>query len=332
MSRPVLLVTHSDDHYTIDRVAEAVSRRGARPLRVDSDRFPHEMHLTLATAGITGSTLVVDGERVALDDVRAVWMRRMWAGRGLVGRVDARFVDACVREARALFRAMLLRLDGVVRVVNGFEQTLAAEEKARQLDHAVALGFDVPDTLVTNDPDAVRAFVDRHRGRVVTKLQGPLSQSMDGAGDFVYTSRLVEADLARLDGLSLAPQVFQEEIAKAMELRVVVVGDRAFSGAIDTRAIPHAAVDWRRARASDDVAWRTVTVDQAFVRRSITLVRALGLTTGAIDAIVTPDGRTVFLEINPAGEWGFLERDLGLPIGDAIAGALLDDERTGGAR
>jgi glutathione synthase/RimK-type ligase-like ATP-grasp enzyme len=44
---------------------------------------------------------------------------------------------------------------------------------------------------------------------------------------------------------------------------------------------------------------------------------------GAIDIIVTPDGRHVFLEINPVGEFFWLERRPGLPVSDAIADVLL---------
>jgi glutathione synthase/RimK-type ligase-like ATP-grasp enzyme len=324
MSRPVLLVTHSDDHFTIDRVADGVRRRGARPIRVDSDQFPHTITLTLPATGLASACLVVDRERVALDAVHAVWVRRMWAGRALESRVDPRFVAACVRESRALFRAMLARLEQTVPVVNSFEATLAAEEKPRQLDVAKALGFDIPATLHTNDPDAVRAFFDANEGRVVTKLQGALSQSMQATGDFLYTSRLSRTDLEALGGLSLAPQVFQEEIDKVRELRVVVVGERVFTGAIDTRALPHAAVDWRRARLSDDVMWTHATLDDATAQRACALVDALGLVTGALDFIESTDGRLVFLEVNPAGEWGFLERELALPIGDALAEALVD--------
>jgi glutathione synthase/RimK-type ligase-like ATP-grasp enzyme len=325
MSRSVLLVTHSDDHFTIDRVADGVRRRGARPIRVDSDTFPHAMTLTLPAAGLVGATLTVPHERIALDEVEAVWVRRMWAGRALEGKVDARFVGACFRESRALFRAMLARLESQARVVNGYEATLAAEEKPRQLDVARALGFDIPATVHTNDPDAVRAFFDAHEGRVVTKLQGALTQSMQPQGDFLYTSRVARADLTQLEGLSLAPQVFQEEIDKVRELRVVVVGDRVFTGAIDTRSLPHAAVDWRRARMSDDVNWEHASLDDDTARRACALVHTLGLVTGALDFIESTAGRLVFLEVNPAGEWGFLESELGLPIGDALAGALLDD-------
>ena len=53
----------------------------------------------------------------------------------------------------------------------------------------------------------------------------------------------------------------------------------------------------------------------------------LGLVFGAVDLICTPSGEYVFLEVNPGGEWGMLERDLGLPISEAIAEALLSNER-----
>jgi glutathione synthase/RimK-type ligase-like ATP-grasp enzyme len=51
-------------------------------------------------------------------------------------------------------------------------------------------------------------------------------------------------------------------------------------------------------------------------------MQALGLSFGAVDFIRTPEGEHVFLEVNPSGEWGMLQRDLGLPIAEAIADIL----------
>ncbi|PSB57762.1 MvdD family ATP-grasp ribosomal peptide maturase, partial [Chamaesiphon polymorphus CCALA 037] len=48
-----------------------------------------------------------------------------------------------------------------------------------------------------------------------------------------------------------------------------------------------------------------------------------GLNYGAIDIIVTVDGRYVFLEVNPVGEFFWLELYAGLPISNAIADLLL---------
>jgi len=56
-----------------------------------------------------------------------------------------------------------------------------------------------------------------------------------------------------------------------------------------------------------------------------TLTSELGIVFGADDLICTPSGEHVFLEVNPGGEWGMLERDLDLPISDALAEALLED-------
>jgi hypothetical protein len=52
----------------------------------------------------------------------------------------------------------------------------------------------------------------------------------------------------------------------------------------------------------------------------------LGLAFGAVDLICTPSGEHVFLEVNPGGEWGMLERDLALPVSEAIAAALVESQ------
>jgi hypothetical protein len=44
----------------------------------------------------------------------------------------------------------------------------------------------------------------------------------------------------------------------------------------------------------------------------------LGLRYGAFDFVRTPDDRFVFLEVNPTGEWAWLEEHLALPMRDAF--------------
>jgi len=56
----------------------------------------------------------------------------------------------------------------------------------------------------------------------------------------------------------------------------------------------------------------------------VELVARLGLRFGAIDIIVTPDDRYVFLEINPNGQWLWIEEETGLPIRDAICTELMN--------
>lgn len=319
---PILLLTHAQDYYCIDLVQAALEAKGARAWRIDTDRFPTEATLALGFAGGAPRwpLRTAHGE-VDLLDVPAFWARRLWPG-ALPGGLDPQHATWARQQARTAFFDGLALLEGA-RWVNPIRPMVRAESKLLQLDRAAGLGWTLPPTLVTNEPDEVRRFFADQDGRVVTKLLGALSQTMNATGDFMYTSRVREADLDALDSLRLCPQIFQREIEKARELRIVVVGDRLFTGSIDARGTARGEVDWRRLRPGEGGAWHAEELPPDVAERTLALARALDLVYAAIDVIVTPEGEAVFLEVNPAGEWGWLQRDLGLPIAEALADELL---------
>ncbi len=317
----VLVLTHSGDFFTVDRVIDALHARGARTYRFDTDRFPTEIRLATHADG-AGFRRTLHGPAGDLDlaDVTAVWLRKLWAPQ-FGAELDPRFRADCARESMA---TLLGVFDGLadVRWINGYDAGQRAENKLRQLRLAAACGLRVPRTLSTNDPGAVRALHAELGGRMITKLLTPMSVSMSGAGRKVHTSDVQTADLAALDGLRWCPMLFQERIDKACELRIACVGEHAFAGAIDASASATGRTDWRAAHP-DEVAWRHAEVPEPVRAGLATLLRRLDLTFGAADLIRTPAGEHVFLELNPGGEWGMLERDLDLPISRAIADALL---------
>lgn len=318
----VLLLTHSGDRYTVDRVAEELARRGLRPLRLNTDGFPTELQLSasLAHEG-SAAWLRTEAGTLSADEVQAVWLRRLVPPR-LDEELDPEWRAGCVRESQAALEGFLDVLEGSgCRFVNPPGAGAAANNKLRQLRHARALGLEVPRTLVTNEPERVRAFYEQVNGRAVTKMMTALTQSMDASLPFVYTSALTPELLEDLDGLRYSPMVFQERVEKAYELRVAVVGGRCFAGAINATGSSAGQVDWRRSRP-DECRWQPGTLPEDVARRLSQLVAALGLVYGAVDLIVTPEGRHVFLEVNPGGEWGMLEHELGLPIAAALAEAL----------
>jgi glutathione synthase/RimK-type ligase-like ATP-grasp enzyme len=139
----------------------------------------------------------------------------------------------------------------------------------------------------------------------------------------VFTSPVKPEDLTDLSGLSLCPATFQEMIPKALELRATVVGDRVMSASIDSQSSERAANDWRRDGLRLIQDWRPYQLPQEVEEKILRLMDYFVLNYGAVDIIVTPDGRHVFLEVNPAGEFFWLERSPGLPISDAIADVLL---------
>ena len=317
----VLILTHSADYFTVDRVAAALIRRGATPFRLDTDLFPARVQLSAeSTTNEVCHTISRGRKHLATTQVRAVWARRIWRPR-LDDDLDASFHDVCINESRAALDGFL---DGLhdARWVNHPAREREAENKLFQLRIAREAGLTIPQTLMTNDPRAARRFFRKVKGQLVAKLLRPVSVSMSGAPSFVYTNRVSSSDLADITLLRHSPMVFQELIPKAREFRVAFVGDRLFAGSIQAGESERGQVDWRLASPAQ-VSWQPAVVPGEVARKLAILMSRLGLVYGAIDLIETPAGEWVFLEVNPGGEWGMLEHDLGHPISDALAQVLL---------
>jgi glutathione synthase/RimK-type ligase-like ATP-grasp enzyme len=322
MTRTALLVTRSNDNQSVALVAAALEARGARAFRLDTDRFPTEVRLALHQPRGRSTLRSAAGE-VAVADVDAVWYRRAAIGAGLPDDMDRQERDAAIKESRATLVGMLEHLDCFV--MDPVSTVRAAEHKPRQLRLASELGLDVPRTLTTNDPDAVPAFWDRCGGRVVVKALSSFAIYDDaGREQVMFTSPLGADDLEHLEALALSPMTFQEHLDKAVELRVTLIGERVFAAAVDSQALERSRVDWRREGQQLLGAWRPYALPADVAAALLALAGRLGLSYGAADLVVTPDGRHVFLEINPAGEWFWLDDVFGpRALSTAIAETLL---------
>lgn len=318
----VLLVTKSNDNQSVALVAAALEARGVRAFRLDTDLFPTEVRLALHQPHGRSVLYAAAGE-LALGDIAAIWYRRAAIGAALPDDMDRQHHDAALKESRATLIGMLECLDCFT--MDRVSTVRAAEHKPRQLRLAAELGLAVPRTLTTNDPDSVRAFWDLCGRRVVVKALSSFAiHDDDGREQVVFTSQLAADDLAHLDQLALSPMTFQEHLDKAVELRVTVVGDRVFAAAVDSQALERSRVDWRKAGSELVGSWTPCALPADVAAKLLQLAARLGLSYGAADLVVTPDGRHVFLEINPAGEWFWLDDVFGpRALSTAIAETLL---------
>jgi glutathione synthase/RimK-type ligase-like ATP-grasp enzyme len=198
-----------------------------------------------------------------------------------------------------------------------------ADNKQLQLQVASEIGLETPRTLITNDADAVRSFARSCEAGIVTKMLSSFAVYEDGKERVVFTNPVTVEDLDDLSGLKLCPMTFQERIPKALELRVTVVGNRVFAAAIDSQTSSAAQHDWRKDGVALMEEWKRYELPAEVEARLLRLMDHFRLNYGAVDFILTPDGRYVFLEVNPVGEFFWLESCPGLPISAAIADVLL---------
>jgi MvdD family ATP-grasp ribosomal peptide maturase len=322
MKLTVMLITRSGDNECVDSVAAAITRKGGRPFRFDTDRFPTEVQLIAEYQQEPARLrLISDEGELDLHEVTAIWHRRLEIGGRIPTTLDPQLRMASIEESNRTVKGMLESL----KVFRMDPEPIIrhAENKQIQIQAARELGFETPRTLITNDPAAVRAFKQSCENGIVTKMLSSFAVYEDGAEKVVFTNPVAEEDLDDLEGLNLCPMTFQERVPKAMELRVTVVGDQVFAASIDSQASAAARYDWRKDGVALLEKWKTYELPSDISDRLLRLMDYFNLNYGAIDFILTPDGRHVFLEINPVGEFFWLERWPGLPVSDAIADVLL---------
>ena len=317
----ILIVTHSNDNDSVARVAEAIARKGGHTIRFDTDRYPTDVRLTAYYGADERLTLTNEEGEFDLRDVTAIWHRRLNFGAHLPEGLDRQLRHASLGEANAAAHGMLaslkaFRMDHVHHIRH-------AENKQLQLQVARELGLKIPRTLTTNDPVAARAFAKSCEGGVVTKMLSSFAIYDEGKELVVFTNAVKPEDIEDLSGLSLCPATFQELLPKSLEIRVTVVGQRVLSASIDSQVSTRAIHDWRRDGLRMVHDWRPYQLPIAIEEKILRLMDYFSLNYGAIDIILTPEGKHVFLELNPSGEFFWLERSPGLPISDALADLLL---------
>ncbi|MDE3073850.1 MAG: hypothetical protein KGJ86_00345 [Chloroflexota bacterium] len=315
----IIILTHKID-LCADLAIPRLQARGQRVLRVNLEDYPLDIALTYSLQSASAPRLTVYGKPHELSDVRAVWYRvpfeysvRRWAEDYQL----TRFIEASCNHIwypLEFFLNDCFWLDRPISVIG-------ASYKLRQLQVASRIGLQVPKTCATNDPEAARSFYESlgHKVAIKTMCGGGIR---DGENvNVVYTNRVTQADMKHIDSVRECPCQFQEYIPKAYELRVIVVADQTFAIEIHSQQSEKAKHDWRHYDL-DNVPHAPHQLPSDIHDKCVALTEALGLHYGAIDMIVTSGGDYIFLEINPTGQYQWLEALTGLPITDALVELL----------
>ena len=199
--------------------------------------------------------------------------------------------DLVVNDCRATLHGLLLT-DFAGTWISHPEATRAAHNKLVQLRTAVRAGMRVPRTIVSQDPDRVRRFCADVGGRVIVK---PVS----GAQATPVMTGLVTPELLVDDDIRISPAIYQECISGSRHLRVCCFGSELHCALLESDSL-----DWRYPL---DAEVSPFTLDTTTARRVHQVVRSLGLRMGIIDMKLGPDKEPIWFEINPQGQFLFLE-------------------------
>jgi glutathione synthase/RimK-type ligase-like ATP-grasp enzyme len=320
----VLIIAPDHDEHA-QAVGREVARLGVRYEILDVGQFPESARLTMRYECCTGRRdfrLERNRGQLELADFGSVWWRRPNhpSITGAMGRASHR--EFAANEAQEALNGLWHSMDAAW--INDPALDYVAQRKAYQLSRAQDVGFTIPATLITSDPFEARKFVDARGYRNVV-----YKSFSSTAEEWRETRLLREEEVQLLDHVRHTPVIFQSYADAVYDLRITVVEDQIFAAAIfsqETNYKIDCRIDIGNARI------QAVTLPLEVDDRLRTLMRCMGLVYGAVDMRLKPDGTYVFLEINPAGQFLYIEVASGLPITAAMAAALVERDRMRSAR
>jgi hypothetical protein len=314
----LLIITNRDD-LTADFLITRLLETGQPYYRINSEDLAEAKYLFSAgdDEDVT-RCYTIAGKKLDLGDIRSVWYRRMiWPSPSQTIFPEQRRFAA--GEIRHLVEGLVL--DPSILWVNPIDATALGERKVFQLRLAREVGFRIPPTLISNDPKMLRDFAARHDGGVICK---PIYHGLVSEGSkrySVYTNQIDPDELADDAQLQACPTLLQKRIPKGTDIRATFIGRDVFP--VEIFSSDAAPLDWRR--PGEDIQYRRIELPPAIEHSCRDLLSRLRLSYGAFDFVRTPEGEVFFLEVNPTGEWAWLERALGIPMRDAFLRLFFDD-------
>lgn len=301
--------------YAVRKVLQ--ERHGIRCDIIETDRLADSGALTWSSSEAVVPTLpVLGGEAIDVRQLSAIWWRRpsgvSWKklDRPQIPDdvVDEAAIDVILNDCMASFNGIVLNeFQGVW--INHPEASRKAENKLVQLRAAQQAGFRVPRTLVSQDPHVIRQFCAELNNQAIIK-------TVAGTHKAPLTTTPVNDELLSSDRvLQLSPAIYQELVSGTQHLRI-----NAFGNDFHTALMTCDHLDWRV--HLDEVSIEPYQLPgevQDCLRR---FMQILGLRMGIFDMKLTDAGEPIWLEVNPQGQFLFIEGMSDVKLVDQFADFL----------
>lgn len=206
--------------------------------------------------------------------------------------------------------------------INNIKNIYISNIKMLQLRVAKKIGFNIPETRITNNANEVNELINEYKEIIYKPLHKRFFTSEKGLEKILYTALIDKETLPNLiDSIKMCPGIYQENIVKKYELRITVIENDFFAIKIESQKNPITKIDWRKSHNTN--IYNIVDIPHNIKEMILKYMNYFGLKYGAFDFIFNKDNEYVFLECNPTGQWLWLEKMTQVKISQALAEKLL---------
>ncbi len=326
MNKNILIITRQEDRHA-DIITDKLQERKVSVFRINTDK-DNPQNVTISINGEEGvcalfNDLEID-RCIDLQIIHSVWFRKPTSPRNVhdvnTPRQISKYID---NETKEWMKSLCCVLENAFWVNNPLNLQ-KANRKISQLIMARSLGMRIPDTLISDDPKQIKKFFSKHSGSIVAKtFRTQFVTSEDGTSYLPRTQIISEKDLNNESFYSY-PCIIQEKINCLFEVRAVVIGEKIFAFRIDSKNLKEFSDV--RSLSIEELSHVAYNLSSETENKILGLVKSYGLHFSALDLLVTNDGKEVFLELNPNGQWLWLEIVTGINMSDSFCDLLLKNK------
>ena len=322
MTKMILFITNKND-ITSDYLIDKLNKEEINYYRLNTDDLI--LNIDVNFNFDNGKFSIIDRKKkkdIDLREVKSVYYRRPILPNIGILSLNKSELDFVTKETAFLLEGLYKILKNKFWISPVFS-IREAENKIYQLTVAKELGFKVPSSLISTIENEAKNFIsNKDYDCIVKPIKSGLIADPDNP-KIVFTSRLRKDQLGSLARIGKCPTYFQERIEKQADIRVTIVGEKAFSAKINSQFLEETKTDWRKG-PSHELSYERFELTKELQIKSINLVNLLNLNFGALDFVLDKSGELIFLEINPNGQWVWIEERLGLKISEELIKLLVE--------
>jgi glutathione synthase/RimK-type ligase-like ATP-grasp enzyme len=304
--RNILIASKRGDTDSMNIVV-ALESKGHRVLRWVGDNYPSRQTASIFVSNneaLNGQ--FVDGDlRLSVDDIDVVWLRRpRWPS--VPDTIHPDDKEVATQECKMFVQSAFQAAWQNAVWVNPLDGKRKASSKILQLQLAAGLGFNIPDTLITNNPADIRKFIHGYPEGAIAKplLGGYWSDGPRCRANYTFE---VTLDILPKDPiLQACPCIYQRKIKKAFEVRATFFGSEVVAVRLDSQLHVETSIDWRIGDPSIQSV-RNFFLPLEIREKCRNLMLHLGIVHGSFDFAIDENNDWIFFELNEAGQFLWIE-------------------------
>lgn len=321
MKNKVILITNTND-VTIDYVVKELKNRNIMYYRLNTDNIPNNINIDFDFENENFKILDLYKKiELNLHDFNSVYYRRP-----VINSLDY-LEEVSYNEKIYLQRELFTIFEGIYKILedkfwlNNVYRIREAENKIYQLILAKNIGFNTPETVISNNFSTIEKIVEKYQYNNIIKS---IKNGYIDDNKVIFTS-LIDGNVIK-NQISMFPNFIQNNIEKFCDIRCTIIGNDIFSAEILSQNEIGSKIDWRRSKNILEHKKHKLPIDIEL--KCLELTKKLKLNYSAIDLVLDKNGKYIFLEINPNGQWAWIENILKFPISKRIVDILTNCQNT----